>query len=98
MFTENNFESETYLKTCNADFLGELLYDVERDIESLNYDLSSQQSEVDRLREAVTDEGRDKLQRIRQARDEIFKSIQKYQAIRETIKKRDCKSSLKETQ
>jgi hypothetical protein len=43
-------------------------------------------SEVDRLREAVTDEGRDKLQRIRQARDEIFKSIQKYQAIRETIK------------
>ena len=86
LFTENNFESETYLKTCNADFLGELLYDVERDIESLNYDLSSQQSEVDRLREAVTDEGRDKLQRIRQARDEIFKSIQKYQAIRETIK------------
>jgi hypothetical protein len=86
LFTENNFESETYLKTCNADFLGELLYDVERDIESLNYDLSSQQSEVDRLREAVTDEGRDKLQRIRQARDEIFVSIQKYQAIRETIK------------
>jgi hypothetical protein len=86
LYTENNFESETYLKTCNADFLGELLYDVERDIESLNYDLSSQQSEVDRLREAVTDEGRDKLQRIRQARDEIFKSIQKYQAIRETIK------------
>ena len=86
LFTENNFESETYLKTCNVDFLGELLYDVERDIESLNYDLSSQQSEVDRLREAVTDEGRDKLQRIRQARDEIFVSIQKYQAIRETIK------------
>ena len=86
LFTENNFESETYLKTCNADFLGELLYDVERDIESLNYDLSSQQSEVDRLREAVTDEGRDKLQRIRQSRDEIFVSIQKYQAIRETIK------------
>jgi hypothetical protein len=52
LFTENNFESETYLKTCNADFLGELLCDVERDIESLNYDLSSQQSEVDRLREA----------------------------------------------
>jgi hypothetical protein len=65
LFTENNFESETYLKTCNVDFLGELLYDAERDIESLNYDLSSQQSEVDRLREAVTDEGRDKLQRIR---------------------------------
>ena len=72
LFTENNIESETYLKTCNADFLGELLYDVERDIESLNYDLSSQQSEVDRFREAVTDEGRDKLQRIRQARDEIL--------------------------
>ena len=86
LFTENNFESETYLKTYNVDFLGELLYDVEKDIESLNYDLSSQQSEVDRLREAVTDEGRDKLQRIRQARDEIFVSIQKYQAIRETIK------------
>ena len=97
MFTENNFESETYLKTCNVDFLGELLYDVERDIESLNYDLSSQQSEVDRLREAVHDEGRDKFQRIRQARDGIFVSIQKYQAIRETIKC-DCKSSLKETQ
>jgi hypothetical protein len=86
LFTENNIESETYLKTSNADFLGELLYDVERDIESLNYDLSSQQSEVDRLREAVTDEGRDELQRIRQARDEIFVSIHKYQAIRETIK------------
>ena len=86
LYTENNFESETYLKTCNVDFLGEFLYDVERYIESLNYDLSSQQSEVDRLREAVTDEGRDKLQRIRQARDAIFVSIQKYQAIRETIK------------
>jgi cell division protein FtsL len=45
-------------------YINEFLYDVERDIESLNYDLSSQQSEVDRLREAVTDEGRDKLQRI----------------------------------
>lgn len=86
LFTLNNFESETYLNTCNADFLGELLYDVERDITSLNYDLVSQQSEVDRLREAVSDEGRDKLQRIRQARDEIFVSIQRYQAIRETIK------------
>lgn len=86
LFTLNNFESEAYLNTCNADFLGELLYDVERDINSLNYDLLSKQSEVDRLREAVTDEGRDKLQRIRQARDEMFVSIQKYQAIRETIK------------
>jgi hypothetical protein len=57
-------------------------FSVKQNIESLNYDLSSQQSEVDRLREAVTDEGRDKLQRIRQARDEIFVSIQKYQAIR----------------
>jgi cell division protein FtsL len=53
----------------NLTTASELLYDVERDIESLNYDLSSQQLEVDRLREAVTDEGRDKLQRIRQARD-----------------------------
>jgi len=86
LFTLNNFESEAYLKTCNVDFLGELLYDVERDSESLNCDLLSQQSEVDRLREAVTDEGKDKLQRVRQARDEIFVSIQRYQAIRETIK------------
>ena len=38
LFTLNNFESESYLNTCNADVLGEFLYDVERDIKSLNYD------------------------------------------------------------
>jgi hypothetical protein len=30
LFTENNFESKTYLKTYNVAFLGEFLYDVSR--------------------------------------------------------------------
>ncbi|CAC5424148.1 unnamed protein product [Mytilus coruscus] len=86
LFSLDNFESEKYLITCNDNFLREVLVDVERDIESMNYELESRQAEVERIRDAVTDEGKENLQKIRNVRDEIFISVQKYQSVRETIK------------
>ncbi|XP_076091645.1 uncharacterized protein LOC143063398 [Mytilus galloprovincialis] len=86
LFSLDNFESEKYLFTCNDNFLREVLVDVEKDIESMNYELESRQAEVERIRDAVTDEGKENLKKNRNVRDDIFLSIQKYQSVRETIK------------
>lgn len=95
MFSMDNFESEKYLNTCKVQFLAELLLDIVKDISFLNYDLEASQSEVDRLREAITDEGQKNLLKARQKRDELFTLIEKYQAIRETIKNVTVRSHAK---
>lgn len=86
LFISEDFESEIHLSTCNVDFLHEVLCDVEKDIESFNYELESKQAEVERLRNAVTEEGKRNLQMMRKSRDTLFDEIEKYQCVREAIK------------
>lgn len=86
LFISEDFESESHLSSCNVDFLREILCDLERDIESFNYELEAKQTEVDKLRNAVTDEGKQNLHKIRMERDRLVDVIEMNQRVRESIK------------
>lgn len=81
-----DFEKESYVKTCNPEFLQVFLKHINKDIDGLFERLQDQQRVVDALRSSTEQENISRLTATRQMRNDTHTNLQKLQVVRETIK------------